>query len=151
MEYLEYTAFTKADRALAWRLFSDFRFWPAFSDVYGDIHWAQGKPWTAGSRLRIEIVRPVKAVVDHVITICSPAEQVAWIDHFLGNTMVQWVTFEPTADGRTRVHTWAEVTGSTRTIGGHDCSELLRGFMRTWYDSFCAACDKLSDGQMVQI
>jgi hypothetical protein len=151
MEYLEYTAFTRADRALAWRLFSDFRLWPAFSDVYGAISWTKGKPWVAGSRLRIEIVRPVKAVVDHVITICSPAEQVAWIDHFLGNTMVQWVTFESRADGRTRVHTWAEITGSTKIVGEHDCSEFLRGFTRTWYDSFCATCDQLASGQMVSI
>jgi hypothetical protein len=149
MEYLEYTGFTRADRAVAWKLFSDFRFWPGFSDIYGDIRWSQGKPWTPGSRLRIEIVRPVKAVVDHVITICSPAEQVAWIDHFLGNTMVQWVTFEALPDGRTRVHTWAEITGSTRTIAGHNCSDLLRNFIRTWYDSFCAACDRLSEGQTV--
>jgi hypothetical protein len=149
MEYLEYTGFTKADRALVWNLFSDFRFWHGFSDVYGDIRWSQGKPWTAGSRMRIEIVRPLKVVVDHVITICSPGEQVAWIDHFLGNTMVQWVTFESIPDGRTRVHTWAEITGSTRTIAGHNCSDLVRNFIRTWYDSFCATCDRLSDGQMV--
>ena len=120
MEYLEYTAFTKADRALAWKLFSDFRFWPAFSDIYGGISWAKGKPWAPGSRLRIEIIRPVKAVVDHVITICSPAEHVAWIDHALGNTMEQWVTFDALPDGGTRVHTWAEVAGATRTIEGHD-------------------------------
>ena len=58
MEYLEYTAFTKADRAMAWKLFSDFRFWPAFSDIYGAIRWVKGKPWAAKSRLHIEIVRP---------------------------------------------------------------------------------------------
>jgi hypothetical protein len=151
MEYVEYTAFTRADRALAWKLFSDFRFWPAFSDIYGAIGWSKGKPWARGSRLRIEIVRPVKAVVDHVITICTPTEQVAWIDHVLGNTMEQWVTFDTLPDGGTRVHTWAEITGSTRTIEGHDCSEFLRGFIRTWYDSFCAACDQLAEGQMVSV
>ncbi|HKD79743.1 MAG TPA: hypothetical protein VKH81_08630 [Candidatus Angelobacter sp.] len=151
MEYLEYTAFTKADRALAWKLFSDFRFWPAFSDVYGPIGWTKGQPWTPGSRLRIEIVRPVKAIVDHVITICSPGEQVAWIDHFLGNTMVQWVTFESLPDGGTRVHTWAEVTGSTTVVDGYECSDFLRSFMRRWYDSFCSACDQLAEGQMVGI
>ena len=149
MEYLEYTAFTKADRAMAWKLFSDFRFWPAFSDIYGAIQWSKGKPWTPKSRMRIEIVRPVKAVVDHVITICSPGEHVAWIDHAFGNTMEQWVTFDALPDGRTRVHTWAEVTGPTRMIDGHDLSEFLRGFIRVWYDSFCAACDQLAEGQMV--
>jgi len=151
MEYVEYTAFTKADRALVWKLFSDFRFWPAFSDIYGAIRWSKGKPWARGSRLRIEIVRPVKAVVDHVITICNPSQHVAWIDHVLGNTMEQWVTFDTLPDGGTRVHTWAEITGATRTVEGHDCNEFLRGFIRTWYDSFCAACDQLAEGQMVSV
>lgn len=149
MEYLEYTIFTRADRVLAWRLFSDFRFWPAFSDIYGGIRWAKGKPWAVGSRLQIEILRPVKATVDHVITICTPGEQVAWIDHALGNTLVQWVTFESLPDARTRIHTWVEVTGAHRAIAGHDCSEFLRGFIRGWYDRFCAACDQLAEGQMV--
>ena len=151
MEYLEYTAFTKADRALAWKLFSDPCFWPAFSDIYGAIRWVKGKPWTPKSRMRIEIVRPIKAVVDHVITICSPGEHVAWIDHVMGNTMEQWVTFDPLPGGRTRVHTWAEITGPTRTVEGYDCSELLRGFIREWYDSFCAAGDQLAEGHTVHV
>ena len=149
MKHLEYTVFTRADRALAWRLFSDFRFWPAFSDIYGSIRWSKGKPWAVGSRLQIEILRPVKAIVDHVITICAPGEQVAWIDHALGNTLVQWVTFETLPDARTRIHTWAELTGANLAIGGHDCCDFLRGFIRGWYDRFCAACDQLAEGQMV--
>ena len=63
--------------------------------------------------------------------------------------MEQWVTFETLADGRTRVHTWAEITGPTRTVEGHDCSEFLRGFIRNCYDRFCAACDQLAEGQTV--
>ena len=149
MEYLEYTAFTRADRTLAWKVFADIHSWNAFSSIYGNIRWTKGKPWATGSRMQIEIVRPVRALVDHVITICSPGEQVAWIDHFLGNTMVQWVTFESHPDGRTRVHTWAEITGPTQTIAGRSCSDLIRNFTRTWYDSFCAACDQLSEGQML--
>src|SRR5215475_1336046 len=151
MEYLEYTAFTKADRGIVWKLFSDFRFWPAFSNIYGSIRWIKGAPWKAGSRLRIEIIRPVPAVVDHVITVCSPGETVAWIDHAMGNTMEQWVIFDTLPDGGTRVHTWAEVTGSTKVVDGHDLGEFLLAFIQSWYESFCAACDRLAEGQMVCI
>jgi len=76
---------------------------------------------------------------------------VAWIDHVLGNTMEQWVTFDALPDGRTRVHTWAEITGATRTVAGYDCSEFLRGFMREWYDSFCAAAHQLAEAQTVRV
>jgi polyketide cyclase/dehydrase/lipid transport protein len=146
MEYLEYTVITKASPSVAWELFCDCSLWPRFSDIYGDIRWSKGKPWTAGSRLKIEIVRPMKATVDHVITVCSPAKQIAWIDHVLGNTMEQWVTFEALPDGRTRVHTWADITGSAPFLSARNFSDFVRSFIRQWYDSFCAACDQLADG-----
>ena len=144
MEHLEYTVFTKASPSLAWKMFSDYRLWPRFSDVYGDICWSKGKPWTAGSRLKIEIVRPQKVTVDHVITICSPARQVAWIDHVLGNTMEQWVTFDALHDGRTRVHTWADITNSG-PLPPINFSDSVRRFIRQWYDSFREACDQLAE------
>jgi hypothetical protein len=145
MEHLEYTVFTKASPSLAWEMFCNYRLWPSFSDIYGDIRWSKGKPWTVGSRLRIEIVRPTKATVDHVITICSPARQVAWIDHVLGNTMEQWVTFDALPDGTTRVHTWADITSSAPFVTVN-FSDFVRRFIRQWYDSFCDACDQLVDG-----
>jgi hypothetical protein len=151
MEHLEYTVFTKASPSLAWEMFCNYRLWPRFADIYGDIRWSKGKPWTAGSRLKIEIVRPTKATVDHVITICSPARQVAWIDHVLGNTMEQWVTFEALSDGRTRVHTWADITGSSPFLSARALSDFVRAFIRQWYDSFCQACDELAETSAVHI
>jgi hypothetical protein len=151
MEYLEYTVFTKASPSLAWKLFSDFHLWPQFCNIYGNIRWSKGQPWTPGSRLQIEIVRPVKTTVDHVITVCAPGEHVAWIDHTLGNTMEQWVTFEPLPDGKTRVHTWAEIAGEAKFVSVTSFSDFVRTFIRQWYDSFCLACDRLAEGQALHI
>jgi hypothetical protein len=145
MDRLQYTGFTRANRGLAWQLFSDWRRWHQFSDVYGDIRWQKGAPWEPGSRLRIEVVRPVKAIVDHVITVCSPPEFVAWIDHALGDTMEQWVTFYDLADGGTRIHTWADITGPTLMVAGRNVRDVIRDFMRGWYDNFCAECDKMAE------
>ena len=49
---VEYTVFTKADVGLTWKIFSDWKLWPSFSDVYGKggIEW-RGAPWEPGSRL----------------------------------------------------------------------------------------------------
>jgi hypothetical protein len=148
MEYLEYTVFTKASPSLAWDMFCDFRLWPRFSNIYGEICWSKGKPWKPGSRLKIEIVRPQRATVDHVITICSPARQVAWIDHVLGNTMEQWVTFEPQPDGRTRIHTWADIANAG-PFPPTNFSNFIRKFIQQWYDSFCDACDQVAEGQAI--
>lgn len=141
MVRVEYSAETRADCVLAWRVFSDWRRWQRFSDYYGEIRWLNGKPWAVGSRLRIELVRPVRATVDHVITICSPGECVAWIDHALGNTMEQWVVFEPREEGGTCVQTWAEVAGSASTIAGLPVRNVLKSFIELWYSRFCRECD----------
>src|SRR5437899_9626326 len=102
---VEYSAWTRADRETVWKIFSDWRRWQRFSDCYGEVDWLSGTPWMVGSRLRIEMVRPMRMRVDHVITVCSPGECVAWIDHFMGNTMEQWVVFERRPEGGTTVKT----------------------------------------------
>lgn len=140
---VEYTAATRAGRALVWKLFSDWRRWRRFSDLYGDIRWLSGKPWVVGSRLSIELIRPVRITVDHVITVCSPGECVAWLDHALGNTMEQWVVFEPRQQGGTQVHTFADVIGPTSTVGGHPVREVVKSFIELWYRRFCRECDRL--------
>jgi len=147
MVRVEYSAKTRADRALAWKLFSDFSCWRRFSDHYGDIRWLSGRPWTPGSRLQISLVRPVRTTVDHVITLCSPPDYVAWIDHALGNTMEQWVVFQPQSEGGTRVHTWAEVVGPTTKVGGRPVRELVKSFIELWYSRFCRECDRLHHKQ----
>jgi hypothetical protein len=123
--------------------------WPRFANIYGAIAWTKGKPWTPGSRMKIEIVHPVKTTIDHVITICTPPQQIAWIDHALGNTMEQWVTFDALQDGKTRVHTWAEITGSEPMFSASNYSDFVRAFIRQWYDGFCKVCDEFADGNEV--
>ena len=142
MSRFEYSVITKASPELAWLVFSDHHRWNNFANVYGQMHWRDGNPWEAGSRLQIEILRPVNAVIDHVITTCVPAKKVGWIDHAIGVAMAQWVTFEEREEG-TRVHTWGEVIHSGIKIGGRTVEELLSSFTRTWYEAFRQTCNQL--------
>lgn len=71
MVRFQYGVTTKASRNLAWQVFSDCRRWNEFANIYGEVNWRGGRPWEAGSRLEIEILQPVKTVVDHVITNAS--------------------------------------------------------------------------------
>lgn len=143
MLHLEYKVVTRANRALVWKVFSNWHLWHHFSDIYGDMHWA-GKPWEPGSRLKIDLVRPVKSTADHVITECSPAEYVAWIDHVYSDTMEQWVRFQSLPSGGTEIHTWADVVGPTSTVGNRDVQDVLIDFIRNWYDRFAEECDRLA-------
>lgn len=142
---VEFTGATRANPVQAWQLFSDVRGWRRFSDFYGDIRWLSGEPWSSGSRLQISLVRPVRTTVDHVITLCRPGEYVAWIDHYLGNTMEQWVSFRPQLDGGTNVHTWAELVGPDSAARGRRMREVVKSFIELWYSRFCRECDRLHE------
>jgi hypothetical protein len=137
---IEYSISTKADCGLAWRIFSDCSRWYRFSDAYRSIEW-RGAPWTPGSRLQIEIIRPVVATQDRVITICTPPRCVAWINHVLGYTMEQWVLFDPDAGGGTRVSTWIEFTGAD--FDGSEVEKLVTKFVAEWFGKFRAECDRM--------
>jgi hypothetical protein len=141
---IEYSRITKADCGLAWRIFSDCARWRRFSDAYRSIEW-RGDPWTSGSRLQIEIVLPVVAKMDRVITICTPPRCVAWINHVLGYTMEQWVLFDPDAGGGTKVSTWLEITGAD--FDGHQVEKLAVKLVERWFVNFCAECDRTVDAK----
>jgi len=144
MYRFQYSVTTRASRGRAWEIFSNWRRWNEFADVYGELHWREGKPWEAGSRMEIELRQPVATVVSHVITNCQPAHKVGWIDHSLGVVLAQWVHFEELVGGGTRVHTWGDIVHSGVTIAGRSAEHLVTSFTETWYEKFRATCDQVA-------
>lgn len=142
----QYSVVTQAEPGPAWEVFSDSGRWNLFVNVYAEIAWREGRPWQAGSRMEIEIFKPLHARLDHVITSCIPARRVGWIDHALGAAMAQWVTFESQPSGGTRVHTWGDLIHSGRLIAGHSAEQLIVHFTKVWYENFRAYCDLLARG-----
>lgn len=145
MEGFDYSVITMATPELAWSIFSDWRLWPRFSELYTDIHWTKGEPWQPGSCLSITASGPIEVTIEHVITTCVPADQVAWIDRALGTTLEQWVLFKPQPGGGTRISTAAELTGMMPLIAGRRMKELLLEFTHTWYDRYKEECDRVAD------
>ena len=94
--------------------------------------------------MQIELLHPVNAVVEHVITSCAPEKRVGWIDHALGVALGQWVTFERGPNG-TNVHTWGDIVHSGVTIGGRKVENLVTAFTTMWYENFRLMCDQLAD------
>jgi hypothetical protein len=144
MYRFQYSVMTKASSARAWEIFSNWRRWNEFADIYGEMHWREGKPWEPGSRMEIELRQPVPTVVSHVITNCQPAHKVGWIDHSLGVVLAQWVHFEELVGGGTRVHTWGDVVHTGVTIAGRTAEQLITSFTETWYENFRVACDEMA-------
>jgi hypothetical protein len=143
---IEYMVFTQANCVMAWKIFSDWKLWPSFSDIYGNSMEWRGTPWAPGSRLLIDIVQPIAAKVDRVITVCTPPRCVAWINHVHGYTMEQWVLLDPYTGGGTKITTWIELTGAELWVDGRDVRVLVKGLLEQWFRNFCAECDRAAAG-----
>ena len=105
---------------------------------------ADGEAAFAQLRLRIDLMYPVAATQDRVITVCTPPRCVAWINHVLGYTMEQWVLFDPYPAGGTKVSIWIEFTGEALFPEGHDVRGLIVEFVEEWYTNFRAECDRMA-------
>lgn len=138
---LEHSVFTVADRLLAWNIFADWKNWHRISNRYQSIQW-YGAPWHHGSRLHVEILRPLRAKVDRVIMGCIPAQCVTWINHVLGYTMEQWVQFDAISGGGTKIFTWVEFTGPSALVQGRAVREVMREYLEDWYGCFRDQCDE---------
>ena len=141
----KYEVVTRASSKLAWEVFSNWRRWHSFSNIYGSLTWKQGTPWSVGSRLLIEIVQPVHAFIDHVITFCEPEKRVGWIDNAFGVAIEQWVSFETLPSKDTRVTLVGEIVGGeSLQISERSSLEHVIQFTKTWYDNFKIVCDELA-------
>ncbi len=138
---ISHTVFTRAQCDVVWKIFADCKLWPGFSELYGSsVRW-QGVPWSAGSRLRFDIVEPERARIDSVITLCTPPQCVAWINHVSGYTMQQCVLFEPYVGSGTKVTTWIEFSDPGLSSNIAKIRSVLKALLHTWFSNFTAECD----------
>ena len=142
---VEYVVFTKAGPELAWSIFSDIDSWPRFCPLYRNVRW-QGVPWSAGSRLQLEVGEPINVSVDRALTVCMPPHHLSWISHVRGYTMEQWISLDPAPGGGTRVSTWVEVTGTGISRNREEDLRDLKMVISTWFDNFSLECDRAAQG-----
>ena len=98
--------------------------WEAFCDLsrllnrgtYLDATWIEGTPWQVGSRVRYTLEKPISAVIQSVVTLIQPPRAVSIINHSLGITCDQIVTFSTFASGMTRVTMRMEFVGESQEL-----------------------------------
>lgn len=120
--------------------------WGAFSDlsrllgrgIYSEATWTEGQPWQTGSRLRYVVVQPVQATIAAVVTLSEPPSKIGLLNHSLGITAQQLVTFTRLSSGATRVFMTMEFVGESTAPTPIDVSEALRFFAQDALDSMLA-------------
>ena len=126
--------------------------WEAFCDLtrllnrgtYTDATWIEGQPWEVGSRVRYTLEKPLAAVILSVITSVDPPRRVSIINHSLGITADQIVTFYAFPSGTTRVTMMIEFVGQSNELAPQAVVDAINFLTRDTLDSMIARWQKKS-------
>jgi hypothetical protein len=124
--------------------------WLAFSDlsrllgrgIYSEAVWTEGPPWQVGSRLRYVVLHPVKATVSAVVSLSEPPLKVGLINHALGITAQQLVTFSRVKSDTTRVIMTMDFVGESMAPTPIDVGAALRFYT---HDALDTMLDRLKE------
>jgi hypothetical protein len=126
------------------------RSWEAFCNLqrllgrglYSDATWIEGAPWQVGSRVRYTLAQPVEATVTAVVTEADPPRRVGLLNHGLGITAQQLVTFHPVSERVTRVSMSMEFVGESKELSPAAVEEALRFVTQDALDSMLPLLDQ---------
>ncbi|PYX20800.1 MAG: hypothetical protein DMG82_20915 [Acidobacteria bacterium] len=124
--------------------------WLAFSDlsrllgrgIYSEAVWTEGPPWQVGSRLRYVVLHPLKATVSAVVSLSEPPLKVGLINHALGITAQQLVTFSRVKSDTTRVIMTMDFVGESMAPTPIDVGAALRFYT---HDALDTMLDRLKE------
>ena len=120
--------------------------WEAFCDlsrllgrgIYSEAVFTEGQPWREGSRIRYVVLHPLQATVTAVVTLCEPAVKVGLLNHALGITAQQLVTFTALKPDSTRVDMIMDFIGESTSPVPFDVKASLQFFCQDALDSMIA-------------
>lgn len=108
--------------------------------IYEEAAWIEGAPWEVGSRLRYIVVKPVQATVSAVVTAISPPRSVDLLDHALGITAEQHVSFGRDLKGGTRIRMTMNLVGKSTELSESDLEKIAIFITRDALDTVVAYC-----------
>ena len=110
--------------------------------IYTEAVWTDGAPWQAGSRLRYAIAKPVPATVSAVVTAISAPRAVDILNHALGITAEQHVSFGPDLKGGTRIRMTMTLIGKSAELSESEVKQAVTFIARDALDSVVADCQR---------
>lgn len=108
--------------------------------IYDEAAWVEGNPWQVGSRLRYVISQPVRATVSAVVLSISPPRAIDLLNHALGVTAEQHVSFGPDLKGGTRVRMTMDLVGQSQELSEDALLNAITFVIRDALDTMGAAC-----------
>jgi hypothetical protein len=108
--------------------------------IYEEAIWTEGEPWQVSSRLRYVLVKPRRATVTAVLTAISPPRSVDLLNHALGVTAEQHVSFGPDLKGGTRIRMTMNMVGKSTELSEEDLQTAATFVTHDALDTVVAYC-----------
>jgi len=108
--------------------------------IYEEASWVEGAPWAVGSRIRYVLVQPVGATISAVVNSISPPRAISLLNHALGVTAEQNVSFGPDLKGGTRVRMTMDLVGKSTELSESEVQEAITFVIRDALDTMAALC-----------
>ncbi len=108
--------------------------------IYNEASWIEGQPWQVGSRLRYVVVHPVETTISAVVSAISPPRAVSLLNHALGITAEQHVSFGPDLKGGTRIRMTVDFLGKSTQLSEADLRDAITFVTRDALDTVATLC-----------
>ena len=114
--------------------------------IYEEAAWTEGAPWQVGSRVRYLVVKPVRATISAVVMAISPPRSIDLINHALGVTAEQHISFGPDLKGGTRIRMTLNLVGTSTELSESELQKTVTFITRDTLDTLVAGCQQRRAG-----
>jgi hypothetical protein len=108
--------------------------------IYDEASWVEGAPWEVGSRVRYVVSQPVRATISGVVNAISPPRAITLLNHALGITAEQHVSFGPDLKGGTRIRMTMDLIGQSSEMSDKAVLNAVTFITRDALDTIVALC-----------
>lgn len=108
--------------------------------IYEEAAWVEGPPWQVGSRVRYVITKPFPTTISAVVSSISPPRAISLINHAMGVTGEQNISFGPDLKGGTRVRMTVDLVGESSELSPSALLEAVTFVAKDALDTMAALC-----------
>jgi hypothetical protein len=108
--------------------------------IYTEAVWVEGPPWQVGSRLRYVFVKPIPVTVSAVVAAINPPRSISLLNHAMGVTAEQNITFNADQKGGTLVRMTMELIGKSTELSEAALHSKITFVMKDALDTMAALC-----------
>jgi hypothetical protein len=110
--------------------------------IYDEASLVEGAPWQVASRLRYILAKPIQCTISAVVSSISPPRAISLLNHGLGVTAEQNVSFGPDLKGGTRVRMTVDLIGTSSELSESTFHEAVTFVVKDALDTMAALCQR---------